>query len=247
VAVERPSARVARGACATYAPQVSVAVLVDPGERAERRAQRLIAARDRRRALLLTARPAMRGLAFALVVAGACAALYGWARPISPLLLFACAAALTSAARLTGRMTPPALSSTARAHATVREAWRVLRPDADEARSYPRHAVWACEAGDGTVGLWRLTRAPGEALAADGRYAVTATLLCSLGALDTAAAAEATAEARAAADRDEQDAMAEQVGAYAAAAERALRAERDIAELDALRTEARGLARALRG
>ena len=225
---------------------MSVAVFVDPGERAERRAQRLIAARDRRRALLLTAQPAMRGLAFALVVAGACAVLYGWARPINPLLLFACAALLASAARLAGRMTPPALSSTARAEATVREAWRVLRADADDVRPYARHAVWACEADDGTVGLWRLTRPAGETLAADGRYAVTATLLRSLGALDTAAAAEATAEARAAADRDEQVAMAEQVRAYAAAAERALRAEQGIAELDALRTEARGLARALR-
>jgi hypothetical protein len=172
--------------------------------------------------------------------------LYGWGRPVSPLLPFVAAGLLAGAAKLAGRVTPPALSSTARAQATVREAWRVLRADADDARPYPRHAVWVSETDDGTVGLWRLTRPAGETLAADGRYAVTATQLCRLGALDTAEAAEAAAEARAAADRDEQDAMAEQVTAYAAAAERALRAEQDIAELTALRTEARGLARALR-
>jgi hypothetical protein len=54
------------------------------------------------------------------------------------------------------------------------------------------------------------------------------------------------ADARAAADRDEQAAMAELVARHAAESERALTAERDTAELQALRIEARGLARALR-
>ncbi len=206
----------------------------------------MIGARDRRRALLLTAQPALRVVAFVLVVAGACVALYGWGRPLNPLLLFACAVVLTTAARLAGRVTPPRLSSAARAQATVREAWRLLRVDADEVRPYPRYAVWASEADDGTVGLWRVTRPAGDVLAADGQYALTATLLATLDALDTAAAVEAMADARAAADRDEQAAMAEQVAGYAAGSEHALRAERDTAEREALRIEARGLARALR-
>ena len=228
------------GARRTYAFAVSVEVLADPGDRAELRAQRIIGARDRRRALLLTAQPALRVSAFVLVVAGSCAVLYGWGRPVNPLLIFACAVAVAIAAKLTRRVTPPRLSSAARAQATVREAWRVLRADADEARPYPRYAVWASEADDGTVGLWRITRPAGD------EYALTATLLTSLHALDTAAAAEAMADARAAADRDEQAAMAELVASHAAESERALAVERDTAELEALRVEARGLARALR-
>jgi hypothetical protein len=231
---------VARGARRTYAFPVSVELLADPGDRAELRAQRIVGARDRRRALLLTAQPALRVSAFVLVVAGSCAVLYGWGRPVNPLLIFACALAVASAAKLTRRATPPRLSQAARAQATVREAWRVLRVDADETRPYPRYAIWAAEADDGTVGLWRITRPPGDA------YALTATLLTSLQALDTAAAAEAMADARAAADRDEQAAMAELVSRHAAASDRAVAVERDAAELEALRIEARGLARALR-
>ena len=55
------------------------------------------------------------------------------------------------------------------------------------------------------------------------------------------------ADARAAADRDEQAAMAEarRVGMRPSRSG-ALAAERDTAELEALRVEARGLARALR-
>jgi hypothetical protein len=225
---------------------VSLDVLADPGDRAELRAQRIIGARDRRRALLLTAQPALRVFAFALVVAGSCAVLYGWARPVNPLLIFACAVAVTGAAKVTRRVTPPRLSSAARAQATAREAWRVLRADADEARPYPRFAIWAAEADDGTVGLWRITRPAGDVRASDGEYALTATLLASLDALDTAAGAEAMADARAAADRDEQAAMAELLASHAAGADRALRDEQDTAELEALRIEARGLARALR-
>jgi hypothetical protein len=116
----------------------------------------------------------------------------------------------------------------------------VLRVDADETRPYPRYAIWAAEADDGTVGLWRITRPAGD------DYALTAALLTSLHALDTAAAAEAMADARAAADRDEQAAMAELVSRHAAESDQALTVERDTAELEALRVEARGLARALR-
>ena len=194
-------------------------VAVDPGDLAEHRAQRRIGARDRRRALLVTAQPALRLLAFGLFVAGACGVLYGWARPLNPVLLLVVAVAVSGAARLAGRVTPASLSGRARAEATVREAWRVLRADADEPRPYPRHAVWATETDDGTVDLWRLTRPAGDARADDGGYAVTATFLRSLDPLDTVAAAEAMADAQADAERDE-------------------RAE--------LRIEARGLARALR-
>jgi hypothetical protein len=196
----------------------------DPGERAERRAQRTIAARDRRRAGLRAARWILRALAAGCVVA----ALY----PATPALaLLACAVVLACAAGTAGALTPPALGPRARAELTVREAWRALRPDADRAAAHPRHAVWAAESDDGTVRLWRLTRRAGQERAADGGYLVRATPLCSLDPVDTAAAAAAMEDARADAARDEQAALDERA-----------RPQRDVA----LDIEARGLARALR-
>jgi hypothetical protein len=161
----------------------------------EQRAQRAIAARERRRVLLLLAPRALHPAAWVLALAAAVAALQPWVLP--PVVLLVLAVAAETLARVTRAALPPALSDDDRALLTVREAWRELRADADVPRPYARHAVWVSEAGDGTVRLWRLTRPAGE------DYAITATLLDTLNALDTAAAAEATADARIAAERDE--------------------------------------------
>jgi hypothetical protein len=196
----------------------------DPGERAERRAQRIIGARDRRRALLRAARWILRALAAACVLAAL--------PPATPaLVLLACAVALACVAGAMGALVPAPLSARARAHLTVREAWRALRADADADRPYPRHAVYPAAADDGSVRLWRLTRAAGREPAADGGYLVHATVLDSLDPLDTVAAATALEDARAAAARQEEAAIAEHAALQPDPA-------RDI--------EAHGLARALR-
>jgi hypothetical protein len=180
----------------------------DPGVLAERRAQRIISGRDRRRAALLSAPPLLKVFAFVAAVACACSILYGWGPGLGvPLALLVVAVVLAALAAGAERGAPPALTGQARAQLTVREAWRALRPDADAAASYPRHAIWAAETADGTVQLWRLTREPGEVRAADGDYAITARLLSRLDARDTVAAAEALAEAREAAQDDEDGAV----------------------------------------
>jgi hypothetical protein len=170
---------------------VSVRTVADP----EQRAQRLIAARERRRVLLLLAPRALHPAAWVLALAAAGAMLYDWVVPPAVLLVLAVVAEVL--ARTTPRAAPTRLTDDDRALLTVREAWRELRADADVPRPYARHAVWVSEADDRTVQLWRLTRPAGE------DYAITATLLDTLDALDTAAAAEATADARIAAERDE--------------------------------------------
>jgi hypothetical protein len=196
----------------------------DPGACAERRAQRIIAARDRRRAALRAGRWILRLLAAACVAAALV--------PTTPaLVLLACAVVLACAAGAAGALTPAVLGPRARAQITVREAWRAVRHDGDRPAGHERHAIWAAEADDGTVRLWRLTRRAGRERAADGGYLVHATPLCSLDARDTVAAAAAMEDARADAASDEQAA----VDAH----------ERPAAD-PALLIEARGLARALR-
>jgi hypothetical protein len=193
---------------------------LEPGALAERRAHRIIGGRDRRRALLLSASPSLKVAAFAAAVVCGCSVLLGWGPGLAvPLVLLVVAVVLAGLAAGAARAAPPALTTHARAQLTVREAWRSLRPDADVPAPYPRHAVWAAEAADGTVQLWRLTRAAGDVRAADGDYAITARLLSRLDGRDTVAAAEALAEARGAAQDDEDGAV------EAAGLARALRAQ----------------------
>ncbi|MEA2176714.1 MAG: hypothetical protein QOG77_11 [Solirubrobacteraceae bacterium] len=195
---------------------------LDPGALAERRAQRIIGGQARRRTLLRRAPRPLRVSAFLTAILCGCAVLYGWGAGLTaPVVLLVAAVVLACLAGQAERAAPAVLTGRARAELTVREAWRVLRADADEVVAYPRHAIWAAEAPDGTVQLWRLTRDAGVVPAADGDYAITATLLEGFDGRDTVGAAEAMADARGVAWRDEQDAMQ-------------------------LRIEADGLARALR-
>jgi len=174
---------------------VSVRHSLDVGERAERRAQRLIAARDRRRAMLPTARQLLRVAAWALALAAAGLSL--GSSVLAPIALLVLAVLAAGLARAAGAVVPHRLTEHERAQLTVREVWRALRADGDVARPHARHAVWASETEDGAVQLWRLTRPAGD------DYVITATLLRSLDPLDTAAAAEAMADERIAAERDE--------------------------------------------
>jgi hypothetical protein len=201
----------------------------DPGALAERRAHRIIDGQDRRRAVLRSAPPLLKVSAFVAAIACGCSILYGWGAGLAvPLALLVVAVVLAGLARGAERAAPPALTGRDRAQLTVREAWRAVRADADETAAYPRHAIWAAEAGDGTVQLWRLTRAAG----AD---AIAATLVGELDARDTVVAAEALAEAREAAREDEEAAM-----------EQGLQRDLDAEKLAELHVEAAGLARALR-
>jgi hypothetical protein len=177
---------------------VSATAVLDP----EQRAQRVAVARERRRTVLRATRPLLRAGGWLLLLASACSSLYVDG-VVLPGGLLAAAAGAGIAARRAGRAVPPPLTLDARAQLTVREAWRALRADADLPRPHVRHAVWADAAGDGTVRLWRLTRAPGAEQAADGGYAIHASMLAELEPGDTVAAAEALAVAREEAERDE--------------------------------------------
>jgi hypothetical protein len=181
---------------------VSATAVLDP----EQRAQRVAVARERRRSVLRVTAPVLRAAGWLLLLASACSSLYvdGVALPGA---LLAAAVGSALAARRAGRAVPPPLTLDARAQLTVREAWRELRADADLPRPHPRHAVWVDAAGDGTVRLWRLTRSPGLEPAADGGYAIHATVLAELEPDDTVAAAEALAVAQDAAERDERAAL----------------------------------------